>query len=80
MNTENLSGHTFIRIDTVDSTNNFAAKLLKADLCQNGTVIMADFQTKGKGQRGQSWESEMEKNLTILGGTFNPKLTFAEHV
>lgn len=58
-----LFGKKIIHLSDVDSTNNFAAKLLSENLCQNGAVIMADVQTQGKGQRGNVWLSESGKNL-----------------
>lgn len=50
-------------IDQVISTNAYAAALLKAEKAKEGTVIFANFQTKGEGQRGAHWESEYEKNI-----------------
>ena len=32
---------------------------------EEGTVFWADFQTAGRGQHGNSWESEDKKNLTF---------------
>ncbi len=58
-----LFGKEIIHLSEIDSTNNFAAKLLSENLCQNGSVIMADVQTQGKGQRGNIWLSESGKNL-----------------
>ena len=58
-----LFGKEIIHLSNIDSTNNFAAKLLSENLCQNGAVIMADVQTQGKGQRGNIWLSESGKNL-----------------
>jgi BirA family biotin operon repressor/biotin-[acetyl-CoA-carboxylase] ligase len=58
-----LFGKEIIHLSNIDSTNNFAAKLLSENLCQNGAVIMADVQTQGKGQRGNVWLSESGKNL-----------------
>ena len=58
-----LFGKEIIHLSNIDSTNNFAAKLLSENLCQNGAVIMADVQTEGKGQRGNIWLSESGKNL-----------------
>lgn len=58
-----LFGKEIIHLSNIDSTNNFAAKLLSEKLCQNGAVIMADVQTQGKGQRGNIWMSEAGKNL-----------------
>lgn len=53
----------FIHLDVVDSTNNYAANLLKQTKVVNGTVIMTKRQEKGKGQRGTTWQSEPDKNL-----------------
>ena len=41
------------------------AKLVKETKISFGTVIMADFQTHGKGQRSSFWESENGLNLLI---------------
>ena len=56
-------GSQIFRLDQVDSTNNFAANLIEQALCQNGTLVLADAQTDGKGQRGSLWESESGKNI-----------------
>lgn len=58
-------GKEIIRLSSVDSTNNFAATLISDQLCQNGTAILADSQSYGKGQRGNSWYSEAGKNLLV---------------
>jgi BirA family transcriptional regulator, biotin operon repressor / biotin---[acetyl-CoA-carboxylase] ligase len=58
-----LFGKEIIHLSNVESTNNFAAKLFSDKLCQNGSVIMSDYQTNGKGQRGSIWQSEKDKNL-----------------
>ena len=60
-----LFGKEVIHLSEVDSTNNFAAILLSDQVCQNGTVIMADSQTFGRGQRGNVWQSEKGENLLI---------------
>ena len=52
-----LFGKEIIHLSDVDSTNNFAAKLFSDKLCQNGSVIMSDCQTNGKGQRVTIWQS-----------------------
>jgi len=46
------------------STNPIAADLLKSG-AQEGSVIIADNQTNGVGQRGNEWDSEPFKNLTF---------------
>lgn len=60
-----FTGSQIIRLDTVDSTNNYAAKLLKESKVFDGTVIMALEQTQGRGQRGSEWVSKPGKNLTF---------------
>jgi len=56
-------GQNKITLHSVDSTNNYAAKLFKMSFVPDGTVIMAQSQTEGKGQRDNVWESEAGKNL-----------------
>jgi BirA family biotin operon repressor/biotin-[acetyl-CoA-carboxylase] ligase len=61
----NVFGKEIIHLSHIDSTNNFAATLISDQLCQNGTAILADSQSFGKGQRGNSWYSEPGKNLLV---------------
>ena len=58
-------GQKLIHLESVDSTNNYAANLLKAGGLSSGTVILADEQFAGKGQRGAEWLTEAGKNLTF---------------
>lgn len=53
----------FIFLTETESTNNYANQLLLTKAAIEGTVVMTQFQTKGKGQQGNSWESEPGKNL-----------------
>lgn len=62
MSFKRLNPH-FIYLDSVDSTNNYAANLIKTSIVESGTTVVTRKQTSGKGQRGNSWESEDEKNL-----------------
>ncbi len=48
-------GHRVILLDSVDSTNNYAATALARHELQHGTAIMALEQTAGSGQRGRAW-------------------------
>lgn len=48
----------------VDSTNNYVANLLSSGNLAHGTVILAETQTAGKGQRGNSWVSSSGKQFT----------------
>ena len=56
---------TLIQLKSVDSTNNFAATLLKTSKLTEGTVIMAEEQHHGRGQRSNVWTTEAGKNLTV---------------
>jgi BirA family biotin operon repressor/biotin-[acetyl-CoA-carboxylase] ligase len=58
-------GNQIIKLNSVDSTNNYAAKLLKQTKVPFGTVIMAHYQTNGKGQRNASWDSSEKDNLLM---------------
>ena len=66
-------GQRVIRLDQVDSTNSFAMGLLKGLNLEEGAVVTTAKQTRGKGQRGNSWESEPGQNVTcsvVLKPTF----------
>lgn len=57
-------GSTVIRLQRVDSSNNYARQLLHDKMPIEGTVIIANEQTSGRGQRSNSWVTEADKNLT----------------
>lgn len=59
----NTIGHSFIELDEIDSTNNYAFDLLQANLATHGTTVFARTQTAGKGQRGKTWNSEPGTNI-----------------
>jgi len=54
-----------IKLDAIDSTNDYLKQLFKETNVENFTIVMANEQTKGKGQMGAKWFSEKGKNLTI---------------
>ena len=58
-------GHHLIELISVDSTNNYSTKLIRTGDYQDGTVIMAEYQTEGKGRRGKKWQSLANQNLTF---------------
>jgi len=62
-----------IHLTTVDSTNNYAANLVKETNVVNGTTILTKRQDSGRGQRGNSWHTEPNKNLIVSTIVF-PKL------
>ena len=58
-----MLGRKIIQIECVDSTNNYVANLLSEGKIEHGTVILADEQTNGRGQRGATWDSNAGENL-----------------
>lgn len=58
-------GRTLYHFYSVDSTNLFASRLLNHDSRKvpDGTVILAESQTAGRGRVGRSWHSEPESGL-----------------
>lgn len=54
-----------IKLDAIDSTNDFLKELSKKQVVENFTVVVAKNQTKGKGQMGSTWNSESGKNLIM---------------
>ncbi|WP_276380554.1 biotin--[acetyl-CoA-carboxylase] ligase [Flavobacterium sp. H4147] len=54
-----------IKLDAIDSTNDFLKSLSSHDEPENFTVVTAENQTKGKGQMGEKWSSEAGKNLIM---------------
>lgn len=63
-----------VNLSTVDSTNSFVREMLaeegtgqviSASSLPDFTLVVADDQTKGRGQQGNSWETERGKNLTF---------------
>lgn len=60
---------------TIDSTNNRIAR--DKESLADKTVYMTDFQTAGKGQRGNGWESATAENL-LFSILFKPADILAE--
>ncbi|MGL2986702.1 biotin--[acetyl-CoA-carboxylase] ligase [Flavobacterium sp. RSSA_27] len=54
-----------IKLDAIDSTNDFLKGISSLPETVNFTVVTAEVQTKGRGQMGQKWESEKGKNLIM---------------
>jgi BirA family biotin operon repressor/biotin-[acetyl-CoA-carboxylase] ligase len=54
-----------IKLDAIDSTNEFLKGLSNKQKVQNFTVVTAENQLKGKGQMGSKWDSEVGKNLIM---------------
>lgn len=58
-------GDVIIDLTEIDSTNNYAMRLINEGMAEHGVVVRADFQTAGKGQLGNKWQAEESKNLLM---------------
>lgn len=54
-----------IKLNAISSTNDYLKNLCTAQPVENFTVVVAENQTQGKGQRGNIWKIESGKNLTF---------------
>lgn len=70
-------GTSVITLQSVDSTNKYAYQLLHGKKVIDGTVILADFQTQGKGQGKNIWYSEAGLNL-LCSVILHPDFLLAE--
>ena len=62
--------HTFAEIT---STNEYAKQCIAKNEPLHGTVILADYQSKGRGQASNRWQSAAGKNI-LASIIFRPKL------
>ena len=62
---ERLIGIKLYHFEELDSTNDYASQLIAKNKPIEGTVIIADHQTQGKGQYGRKWSAEAKLNLTM---------------
>ncbi len=54
-------GKKIIHFDSIDSTNDYLKKI--GNETQEGTVIISEEQTKGKGRLGRSWQSKPSEGI-----------------
>ena len=54
-----------IFLEKVDSTNDYASKKFKSGAITSGAVVVAAFQTHGKGQRENQWQADASANLLM---------------
>lgn len=57
-------GKNLLFLHDVESTNTYAMNLLRNVNAMEGTIVYTDNQTKGKGQRGAVWSSDIALNIT----------------
>lgn len=62
---DQIIGNLIVRLDAVDSTNNYANQQLSKKTVEEGTVFLAYDQTAGRGQLKNSWESAPGENLVF---------------
>ena len=58
-------GEPFIELLQVDSTNNYALRLVKSGLSVNGSAIFAREQINGRGQMGKVWQTNANENIIM---------------
>ena len=66
-----------IRLEETESTNSYLKQLLREKHLEEGSIVVADYQTGGRGQRGNSWISAKGKNL-LFSLLIYPKNVFAK--
>jgi BirA family biotin operon repressor/biotin-[acetyl-CoA-carboxylase] ligase len=60
-----LLGKNLIFVPECHSTNTLLFELTQKTIQPEGTLVITNHQTKGRGQRGNSWIAEEGKNLTL---------------
>ena len=58
-------GQNLVFVPDCPSTNTLAPQISQQSPVNEGTLVITDHQTAGKGQRGNVWEAEPGKNLTF---------------
>jgi BirA family biotin operon repressor/biotin-[acetyl-CoA-carboxylase] ligase len=60
-----IIGSKLIFLENLPSTNDYGSELLRREDPPEGTIIRTNYQSKGRGQAENRWESEDGKNLLI---------------
>lgn len=58
-------GKNLVDLPECDSTNTYAANLTSSSDPPEGTIVITSRQFLGRGQRGNTWDSQPEANLTF---------------
>lgn len=58
-------GKQIISLPSCHSTNDLLAEMAEKNTVFEGAVVITENQTRGKGQRGNTWQTEAGKNLTF---------------
>ena len=66
-----------IKLDSIDSTNSYVLSLQKTGVLKEGLVVTANYQSGGNGQRGKTWESNINENL-LLSVVIEPRISISK--
>ncbi|WP_247231305.1 biotin--[acetyl-CoA-carboxylase] ligase [Telluribacter sp. SYSU D00476] len=58
-------GKKILYLPTCHSTNDIAAEIVRESIFPEGTVVITDHQTAGRGQRGNQWITSQGQNFTL---------------
>jgi len=72
-----LFTENYIKLETINSTNDYALSLKDTLVFKEGLVVTTSYQSGGNGQRGKAWESNANENL-LLSVVIEPKLKLNE--
>lgn len=61
----NFLGREYIFYKEIDSTQNEIWRLVESKSIKNGTLVMADIQTNGKGTHGRVWHTDEKNNIAF---------------
>jgi BirA family biotin operon repressor/biotin-[acetyl-CoA-carboxylase] ligase len=56
---------TIIKLDAIDSTSSYLSALWRQGIFAPPVALYTNYQTAGRGRRGEQWQSEPHNNLTI---------------
>ena len=76
-------GENRIHYSEIDSTNSELKRLFSTEEILEGTLLTADFQSSGQGQRGKCWESVLGANFLgtyLLTPNINPREVFVLNI
>ena len=71
-----IIGRPTITFDTIDSTNDYAISLVSNSNPNEGTVIWAQYQSKGRGQIGSNWSADPGVSL-LMSVILKPRFLMA---
>lgn len=61
----NFLGKNIIYYNEIDSTQSEIFRLIESNLIKNGTLVIANIQTNGKGTNGRVWHTDEENNIAF---------------